>query len=704
MTKGLEVDRSNQLDSLWTWPDRSRAGGVLLFLTVVVLYGLGSWLALLLIEASALQSVFFIPAGITVAFLLRLPRRLWWVVLVGAALTEVVMDLAGGFSTGESLGYAIANTVEPLVGASIVTAACGSLDLARSRHLMWFSFGAVLFGPALGASFGATADRVFAGDAFLTTFGQWWLGDALGVILVAGAILAWGSSRDRRALISLGGIGLVAGAMALTVAIFRLTDLPLIFSVLIGVVVAGVVFGVRAVAVTSLAVALTIAVMVATDPGVLILGMTPVSALVLIKLQIAIFTLAGLLIAAESHERELAVGDAARSALEAKTHEQERRREQELGKRVQRGLLPDRLIARRGVDIAARYEAAGDSLEVGGDWYDTIQLDESRVGLVVGDIVGHGIESMISMGRLRTALAALALHNDDPATLLTELDEFAGGPDGTKFATVFYAIIDFGNQLIQYASAGHPPGLMLDPSGHPTWLDQGQGEPLTGTSALRRRASIRFEPGSSVILYSDGLIERRGESLSDGMRRLESLAAQLADRPANAMCNELFEGLTAQTDEVDDAVVLVTRIGVDRFEYHEVFPAVPHELRNMRSSIRSWATARGIHESTADDLLIAVGEATSNAVRHAYHESTTGDVAVRIELVDGYLRVRVSDGGRWRPPLGAADTPGMGTTLLQKLTYGLEIVPADGGTDVTFRIPARPHLSPDGGDSSEVAR
>jgi len=123
----------------------------------------------------------------------------------------------------------------------------------------------------------------------------------------------------------------------------------------------------------------------------------------------------------------------------------------------------------------------------------------------------------------------------------------------------------------------------------------------------------------------------------------------------------------------------------------------------VRSSIRSWATTRGIHESAAADLLIAVGEATSNAVRHAYFESTPGDVAVRIELVGEHLRVRVSDGGRWRPPRAEADSPGMGTTVLQKLTECLEIVQANGGTDVTFRIPA-PDLPPDGGYSSEVAR
>lgn len=689
MTERLQVDRSHRLGSRWTWPDRSPAGGALLFLTVVVGYGLGSWLALLFIEASALQSVFFIPAGITVAFLLRLPRRLWWVVLWAAAITEVVMDLAGGFSLGESLGYAIANTAEPLLGASIVTAACGSLDLARSRHLMWFSFGAVLVGPAFGASLGATADRVFAGDAFITTFGQWWLGDALGVVLVGGAILAWGSSPDRRPLLSLGGLGLVAGSMALTVAIVRLTDLPLIFSVLIGVAVAGVVFGVRAVAVTSLAVALTIAVMVATDPGVLILGMTPLSALVLIKLQIGIFTLAGLLIAAESHERELATRQAAERALERRSAEREQQRHRELALQVQRGLLPDRLVEHPDLEIAARYEAASDLLEVGGDWYDTIPLGDGRIGLVVGDVVGHGTEAMTSMGRIRTALAALAMRADDPGSLLGEVDDFVRGPDGTMYATVFYAIVDTERNSIHYASAGHPPGLMVRPSGETTWLDQGLSGPLHAESdGPRSHSSIAFEPGATLVLYSDGLIERRGESLDVGLGRLERLVDESADRGVGAMCDELFDRLGVGYSRKDDVVILVARATMSRtLEYRERFAARPDELGLLRASVRSWAEAWHLEPTLIDDLLIAVSEAAANCVRHAYRDIENGSMEIRISHRNELLDVAVTDGGEWKGSLDNVGDPGLGGSIIRAVTEDFEIDTNASGTRVSFKLP-----------------
>jgi len=671
----------------WTWPERlGRWGPVTLLFVVVVAYSVGSWLALRLIEASGLQSVFFIPSGITVAFLLRLPRRSWWLVLAGAGIAEFVMDVVGGYTTAQAFGFAAGNVVEPLLAAVIVTTACGRFDLARRRHFMWFTIGAVLIGPAAGAGIGAATDRLLGGDDFLTTFGQWWLGDALGVILVGGAILVWGSSRDRRSVFSWWGALLMVGSIVLTVAIFGLTDLPLVFPVLVGVVVAGVVFGVRAVAVTALAIATTIALVLANSIEPLIMELTQSSALVLTKLQMGAFTLAGLLIAAESHERELATRQAARSVVETKTLELERQRVHDLAVRLQRGLLPDKLLSRPGMDIAARYESASDVLEVGGDWYDAIELRDGRVALVVGDIVGHGIDAMISMGRLRAALSALAIHNDHPATLLTELDEFVGGPDGTAYATVFYAIVDTQEHTITYASAGHPPALLVSPDGETAWLDQGQAEPLYGQVSPRPQASTALQPGWSLVLYSDGLIEQRGESLSVGLDRLESLASELGDKSPGDMCDSLFESLVTHATRSDDTVLLVVRAGMDSEEYHQVFPARPEQLRKIRSSLRSWVRDRRLPAAVGEDLLIAVGEATANSARHAYKDAIGGDVTIRITLTDGILNVEVSDTGKWRESVDAEAYPGLGTQIIESVAEELHVDRTRRGTHVSFRL------------------
>lgn len=676
--------------SVWAWPERHGPFGMpALFALVVVSYGFGSKLALQLIEASGLQGVLFIPAGITVAFLLRVPRRLWWIVLAAAGLTEFVMDVGSGLTSIQAAGFASANLAEPLLGAAVVTAACGVLDLARRRHVLWFIFGAVLVGPVLGAAIGAGADWMFGGDDWLTTFGQWWLGDALGVILVGSSILAWGSSPDRRSLLSGWGAVLVVGSVALTIAVFSWTDLPIVFSVLVGVVGAGVVFGVRAVAMTALAIALTIAIRLTVEGEPLIIGLSPAAALVLIKMQMVTFTLAGLLIAAESHERELATSLAARAALESESLERERKEHHDLAIQLQRAMLPDRLISGPGLDIAARYGAASDALEVGGDWYDTIQLRDGRIGVVVGDIVGHGIEAMISMGRLRTALAALAIHNDEPSSLLTELDAFVGGPDGTGYATVFYAIVDLDREIVEYASAGHPPGLVVSPDGRTTWLDQGQTEPLVGEPSARHHASARLERGGTLVLYTDGLVERRGESLGEGLARLDELMSELVGRRPDEICEGLFEKLAPGSTRDDDVVVLVMKSAMDPHEYYESFHAVPSEMRSIRSSLRSWMSMRAIPDTVGDDVLLAVGEATSNSARHAYLGAMISDVTVRVTLIDDVLNVEVRDSGKWRGPEDH-HSPGLGSDIIAALTEGLRVERTGHGTLVAFRMPVRP--------------
>lgn len=657
----------------------------MLFVVVAATYAIGSQLALTLIGAYDLQGAVFVPAGITVAFLLRLRRRHWWIVLLAAGLTELVMDLSGGFGTAQSLGFAVANVIEPLTGALVVAAACDHLDLGRRRDVLWYIAGAVVLGPAIGAAIGASADGLFAGGAWLATFAQWWLGDALGVILVGSAILAWGSSPDRRSLLSPWGVLLLAGSVALTVAVLALSDLPLGFSVLIGVVIAGVAFGVRAVAMTALAVASTIAIMLAVDPGSLIMGLDPSEALVLIKIQVATFALAGLIVAAESHERELAIEQAARSAVESESFERERQRDREVAIRVQRGLLPDSVLRAPGVSVAARYEAASEALEVGGDWYDTIQHSDGRIGVVVGDVVGHGIDAMISMGRLRTALTTLAMHNDSPAGVLTELDQFLSGPGGTGYATVFYAIFDPGRSVLNYASAGHPPGLLITAEGQTVWLDQGQGESLYGKPSIRRQTSIAIERGATLILYSDGLIEQRGESLDLGLNRLARHANDLIGHPPEKICEELLERLTDDR-LTDDVVVLTMRFGLDEHEFYEAFPAQPGELGNIRKSIRAWATQRRISEPAQEDLLISIGEATSNVVRHAYRATPAGEVTVRVTMVDTAMDVEVTDNGSWKEPSPEGPEPGMGIDILRSIGDDLRIDGSDRGTIVRFRI------------------
>jgi serine phosphatase RsbU (regulator of sigma subunit) len=228
--------------------------------------------------------------------------------------------------------------------------------------------------------------------------------------------------------------------------------------------------------------------------------------------------------------------------------------------RLQQALLPDALVRLPGVELAARYEASSAALEVGGDWYDSYALDGDRVGLVVGDVMGHGLEAAAAMGRLRVALAALVPHADGPAQLLEHLDAFNAGPDGADFATACYAELDLRTGRLRHSSAGHPPGLVVPQHGEPRWLEGGRSMALCRMPvAVRPEATCELEPGTLLVLCSDGLVERRGELIDAGLERLRRAAADARDAPLPEICDRIVAELGVATMRDDDVVLLCAR-------------------------------------------------------------------------------------------------------------------------------------------------
>jgi PAS domain S-box-containing protein len=233
--------------------------------------------------------------------------------------------------------------------------------------------------------------------------------------------------------------------------------------------------------------------------------------------------------------------------------------------RLQRALLPDVLEQHPGVSVAALYAAAGEVMEVGGDWYDSWLTPDGRLGLSVGDVVGHGLESAAAMGRLRAALTALGGEGLGPALLLDSLDRVAGTGGGVPFATAACAILDPGTGELQYACAGHPPPLVVTADGDPRWLDEGRSAPLTSPRRTgRTEAATVIAPGSLLVLYSDGLVERRGESVGQGLERLRRAASALGPVDPDEACRRLLAELTAAHPLRDDVVVLCARLGSRR--------------------------------------------------------------------------------------------------------------------------------------------
>ncbi len=547
----------------WRWPANGLSGRFGLFLLTLCVYAAGSQIALQLIEISGLSGVFFIPAGITVAFLLRLPRHLWWIVLLAAGMAEAVMDLASGLPADATIGFVAANVVEPLVGALVVGRLVNHLDLSRLRHVWAFFVGAVITGPIVGAILGAGSDRLLGGDDFVTTFLQWWLGDALGVVVVGSAILVWGSSPDRRSMVSGPGSLLLGGTIGI-LGILTVSDLPLQFLVVIALVVAGALFGPRAVAVTSLLAAAGVAMELVLDIGILMTGVPDYSALIVIKLQLGVFTLTGLVLGAEAQERELAVARSLEADSEARLADADRHIEHRIAVRLQRALLPEMPIRHPLISVAARYEAGSEAMVVGGDWYDVFDLPGDRIGITVGDVVGHGLEASATMGRMRTAIAALARTTESPAEVLAFLDDFAAGPSGSEFATACYAILDPATGMLTHSSAGHPPLLVIDSSGATRWLMGGRSAPIYGAPVARSESQDLIEPGSTILAYSDGLFERRGEDLQVGMARLEAALRRSHGEAPKDVCAQVLMAMQTSDYWLDDVVVLAVRYETSR--------------------------------------------------------------------------------------------------------------------------------------------
>jgi serine phosphatase RsbU (regulator of sigma subunit)/anti-sigma regulatory factor (Ser/Thr protein kinase) len=358
-------------------------------------------------------------------------------------------------------------------------------------------------------------------------------------------------------------------------------------------------------------------------------------------------------------------------------------REREISRILQDSLLPDEPISSwNGAQVTTWYSAGTEHLDVGGDWYDVIELPDGRLGVSIGDVVGRGLRAAAAMGQLRSALRGLALEMRGPGPTLQALNRFAASAPGTELATVAYGEYDPMSGAFVYACAGHPPPVACV-DGRAVVLDGGRSPLLAaGYDGVRDEGSCVLPPGSTLILYTDGLIERRDEPFDRGVDRLRATLERASDRDPTELVEEIVEAELGSRERTDDAAVLVLRTGAP-IPFAATIDGSPEELRPFRHRLRAWLDLRRCTPEDAEAVVLAANEAAANAIEHGYR-GTPGPVEIAGDLTGSTVTITVIDRGMWR----ASDPDparGRGMPLMRTLMDEVEVEPLDPGTKVILR-------------------
>jgi serine phosphatase RsbU (regulator of sigma subunit)/anti-sigma regulatory factor (Ser/Thr protein kinase) len=358
-------------------------------------------------------------------------------------------------------------------------------------------------------------------------------------------------------------------------------------------------------------------------------------------------------------------------------------REHDVAVALQRSLLPAALPPVDGIEVAARYNAGADDLEVGGDWYGLIRRPDGIVHLTVGDVAGRGVTAAVLMGQLRYAFRALAYELIEPGEIARRLSRLV--PEGGMATATFLALDPYTGEL-SYASAGHPPSMLLDSlSGEVTLLDQGAAPPLgwTGLEGLEE-GRLTLHSGMTLLAYTDGLVERRGFGIDEGIDDIAELLGRRSQLGAEQMADEILETIAAPVSASDDiALLIIQLLDVPSVMNVEV-PADPSILRSLRARINAWLERRGVDELKRLDAILAVSEACNNAIEHAYADGE-GMIRLTIEHAAGALRIVVEDAGRWRE--GTPDpTRGRGLMIMRETRDAIDVVSSEAGTRVELEL------------------
>ncbi len=344
---------------------------------------------------------------------------------------------------------------------------------------------------------------------------------------------------------------------------------------------------------------------------------------------------------------------------------------------LQRSLLSRKLPSVVGIEVAARYLPARD--EVGGDWFDVIQLPRGLVGIAIGDVVGHGIRAAALMGQLRTALHAYAIESHGPGRTLDLVDRYVETIGG-GMATVAYGVFDPESGGLRLASAGHLPPIVVSDAGARV-LDIAPAPPLGAFPyGAMARPSYHCRAGETIVLYTDGLVERPGISVSDGIQKLADVVRSTTS--VDDTCVLAVDRLVPRAGARDDVAIVALRNTPIPAELDLRLPADPGVLSGMRRTLRRWLTARGATGADLAEITMAVSEACANAIEHAYSPEPS-EFQLHGSGDDGVVTLIVRDTGRWRAPRG--DDRGRGLGIIIAAMDEVDIDRSATGTVITMR-------------------
>ena len=303
------------------------------------------------------------------------------------------------------------------------------------------------------------------------------------------------------------------------------------------------------------------------------------------------------------------------------------------------------------------------------------------VGLVMGDVAGKGLAGASMVGRLRSALRAYALESQDGARVVERLNRLLWTEaEESQMATMLYVIVDPAASAVRWVNAGHPAPLMIT-GGEPRFLEGAGSVPLGVLPfPTYEEVSAPMNPGSTLLLYTDGLVERPGENIDDGMAELAARVREAPEDP-DGLCDHLLATLVPAGGATDDVALLTLRNLPVPDHFVADFPAEPESLAPMRSMLRRWLSHAGAGELEIAEITTACGEAATNAIEHA-GMSGDGRFEVSGNRNGGEVEIAVRDQGSWREE--RPGDHGRGLDLMRTLMDTVAVEPSPEGTTVSL--------------------